>query len=397
MLKVKTYGGNKIGGCVTEISNKTAKIIFDYGSNLDDTPQFNIEGLTKGTPQYDAVFISHYHLDHIGEISKILDGIPIYIEETTKKIYDIMCDFNNKPRINAETFKFGEVIEKFGNLKIKPYRVDHSAYNSAMFVIKDDEEKALYTGDFRDNGYKGDKIIPTIKEIGQVDYLITEGTNIKSNSHIIKKEESLVEELSKICEKYDQVFVLMSSSNIDRITTLIKACCKTKHILIQDIYMAHLTSTIQREDGINIPNPNTFDNVMVYKPKYFNDKEDDFKNKYLNCFENKNKSSMLYRPFVMNIRSSMLKDLETFYFKGNILTNACLIHSMWENYKKKEDIKEFLEKAKNLGITLIEKDIHTSGHASEKLIEEVRKITNPKETYIIHTESSEENKMENQI
>ena len=396
MLKIKTYGGDKIGGCITEISSSNVKIIFDYGTNLDDTQQIDIEGLTTGEPKYNAVFISHYHLDHIGEISKISKEIPIYIEETTKKLYDIICDFNSKPRINAKTFKFGNVIEgkKLGNLKVTPYRVDHSAYNSTMFVVTDGEEKALYTGDFRDNGYTGDKLIPTIKEIGQVDYLITEGTNIGNNTHILKKEERLVNEFEEIFKQYKQIFIMMSSSNIDRITTILKACNKTKHILIQDLYMAHLTTLIQKEDHKNIPNPVTFDNVMVYKPKYLKNKKDkDFKKKYFDSFSEKNKNSMLYKPFVMNIRTSMLRDLETFKYKGNMLTNACLVYSMWGRYKEKEDIKSFIEKAKDLGITLIEKDIHTSGHASEELIEQVKRIVNAREVFTIHTQNNRKEKM----
>ena len=51
MLKIKTYGGEKIGGCITEISSKNAKVILDYGTNLDDTKQINIEALTKGQTQ----------------------------------------------------------------------------------------------------------------------------------------------------------------------------------------------------------------------------------------------------------------------------------------------------------------------------------------------------------
>ena len=388
MLKIKTYGGEKIGGCITEISSKNAKIILDYGTNLDDTKQIDIEGLTKGKPQYDAVFISHYHLDHIGEINNILEEIPIYIEETTEKLYDVICDFSSKPQIKAKTFKFGEDIQ-IKDLKVSSYRVDHSAYNSAMFVITDGEEKVLYTGDFRDNGYTGDKLIPTIKEIGQVDYLITEGTNIGNNTHILKKEDSLVNEFADICNKYNQVFVMMSASNIDRITTMLKACNKTKHIFIQDIYMAHLTSLIHKEDRKNIPNPITFDNVMVYKPRYFRNKKDEkFKEKYLYSFSDKNKTSILYRPFLMNVRTSMLSDLEMFDFKGNILTNACLIYSMWGGYKEKEEMKTFIEEVQKLGITLIEKDIHTSGHASEELIEKVKELVRPKEVFTIHTESN---------
>ena len=339
-----------------------------------------------------AVFISHYHLDHIGEVSNILEEIPIYIEETTKKLYDIICDFSGKPRIEAKTFRFGQVLEgkEFGDVKITPYRVDHSAYNSTMFVITDEEETALYTGDFRDNGYTGGALIPTLKKIGKVDYLITEGTNIGSKSHILEKEESLVEEFANIAREYKQVFVLMSSSNIDRITTMLKACNQTKHILIQDIYMAHLTSFIQKEDKKNIPNPVTFDNVMVYKPRYMKRKKDEFRKQYLQSFQGKNKSSMLYKPFMMNIRTSMLEDLEMFEFKGDILTNACLVYSMWGGYKEKEEIQNFLKRVQELGITVIQKDIHTSGHASEELIDEVKKITSPKKVFTIHTKETEE-------
>lgn len=259
-------------------------------------------------------------------------------------------------------------------------------YNSSMFVITDKEEKVLYTGDFRDNGYTGDKLIPTINKIGNVDYLIIEGTNIGNNSHILKKEESLVEEFVDICKKYEQVFVLMSASNIDRITTMLKASAKTKHILIQDIYMANLTSLIQKEDKKNIPNPITFDNVMVYSPIYLLDKSQKFKNRYIYSFMEKTKCSSLYKPFMMNIRTSMLIDLSMFKFKRNILTNACLVYSMWGGYKEKEEMKAFIKKVQNLGITLIEKDIHTSGHASKELIEKVKEIVSPKKVFTIHTE-----------
>ena len=383
-MEIKTYEANKIGGCITEIKSGSTKIIFDYGNNLDDTPQIDIEGLTYGKPKYEAVFISHYHLDHIGAIDKILDDIPIYVEETTKKLYDIICDFQSKPRIKVETFTFNKDISLKNNIKVKAFKVDHSAYNSAMFVIDNGKKKALYTGDFRNNGYTGNKLIHTFKEIGKVDYLITEGTNIGDNSHIIKKERKLVNDFATIMRKYNQVFVLMASSNIDRITTILKACNKTNHILIEDIYMAHLATTIFKEDNVTIPNPISFDNVMVYKPQYFNRKDEYFKNNYLNCFNNRNNSKMLYKSFTMNVRPSMINDLKIFKRK-KILTNACLIYSMWGGYKEKEDIKKLIKEAENLGITLIEKEMHTTGHASKELINEIIKITGSSTVYIVHT------------
>lgn len=386
MMEIKTYEANKIGGCITEIRSGNTKLIFDYGSNLDDTPQIEIEGLTYGKPLYEAVFISHYHLDHIGAIDKILDDIPIYVEKTTKKLYDIICDFQSKPRVKVETFTFNKDIALTNNIKVKAFKVDHSAYNSAMFVIDDGKEKALYTGDFRDNGYTGNKLIPTFKKIGKVDYLITEGTNVGDNSHIIRKELSLVKEFETIMRKYNQVFVLMASSNIDRITTILKACNKTNHILIEDIYMAHLATTIFREDNVIVPNPISFDNVMVYKPYYFNKKDEYFKSKYLNSFNDKNNNTMLYQPFTLDIRTSMLGDLRMFKRK-HILTNACLIYSMWGGYKEKEDINTFIREAKKLGITLIKKELHTTGHASKELINEIIEITGSPQVIMIHTNS----------
>ena len=40
-------------------------------------------------------------------------------------------------------------------------------------------------------------------------------------------------------------------------------------------------------------------------------------------------------------------------------------------------------KIQELEITLIEKDIHTSGHASEELIERVKEIVEPKDFYLL--------------
>ena len=74
-------GTNQIGGCITEISTKNTKIIIDFGTDLDETRDFEISGLTKDKSIYDAVFITHSHLDHIGLINKINDDILVFVEE----------------------------------------------------------------------------------------------------------------------------------------------------------------------------------------------------------------------------------------------------------------------------------------------------------------------------
>ena len=60
-MRVKVLKGtNQIGGAYTEISTNTTKILLHLGLDLDDVVRLpNIDGLTCGEPQYDAVCISH--------------------------------------------------------------------------------------------------------------------------------------------------------------------------------------------------------------------------------------------------------------------------------------------------------------------------------------------------
>ena len=61
-------GQNQIGGNIVEISTDKTKILLDVGLELDDEKNKSlpkVDGLFdyKG---YDAIFVSHYHGDHLG-------------------------------------------------------------------------------------------------------------------------------------------------------------------------------------------------------------------------------------------------------------------------------------------------------------------------------------------
>lgn len=78
-------GTKQIGGCVTEITSGDTRIFIDLGSELPGEDgvipkeRLSIDGLTKGEPRCDGVFFTHIHGDHIGQIGRILPGIPIYM------------------------------------------------------------------------------------------------------------------------------------------------------------------------------------------------------------------------------------------------------------------------------------------------------------------------------
>lgn len=375
-------GTNQIGGCITEITSKTTRILIDFGTDLeDDKESFELDGLTYGKSKYDAVFITHSHIDHIGLINKINKDIPIYVEEISLKIYSTTCDFCMEDNLSRKinTFKIYDVI-KIKDIKVTPYRVDHSSYNSCMFMIECENKKILHTGDFRLHGRKKDETLNNLNKIGKVDLLITEGTSLSRDLLEYETEEELEKEALNYMKKYDQVFIMHSSANIDRTISFIKAALKTGKNYILDLFTYSLNKVINLNITVD------YKRIFVWIPFRYSFKDEDFKNKYMN-FDN---SSCFGKRYAMNIKSSMLDDIKKLKEKG-LITNACLIYSMWPGYiEKEEKLRKFISEIKAIGIEF--KMLHTSGHADINSMKKINEITKPDKTIIIHTENREKGK-----
>lgn len=94
---------DQIGGCVTLISTDTTKICIDFGKNLPGSrykDDVEVVGLTSGEAQYDAVFFTHYHGDHIGCFEKLLPDIPLYMSSLCRDVlintYAALARHDNK-------------------------------------------------------------------------------------------------------------------------------------------------------------------------------------------------------------------------------------------------------------------------------------------------------------
>ena len=75
-------GTHQIGGCVTEIEHERYKVFIDFGTPLPGSgggKLFPIEGLTTGDVSRSALFISHYHGDHIGNVCEVSNLSLIHI------------------------------------------------------------------------------------------------------------------------------------------------------------------------------------------------------------------------------------------------------------------------------------------------------------------------------
>ncbi len=233
-MQIKIHrGADQIGGCITEISTSTSKIIIDMGAELpnnDKEPQgVEIHGLTQGEKNYNAVFFTHYHGDHIGLYKTILPEIPLYMGKAAKEIFEKLTkrvDVNCLSLVQKfNTFEVGKKI-LIGDISITPFLVDHSAYDAYMFLIKADNKTLLHTGDFREHGLRGSKLIAMLEKfVGQVDVLITEGTMLSRDDKHIKSEFEIMHTAKELIKNSNKkyVFVLCSSTNIDRIACFNKA------------------------------------------------------------------------------------------------------------------------------------------------------------------------------
>jgi len=195
-MKITIHRGiDQIGGCITEIATNKARILIDLGQNLPDgegvvhddlANRESIENLTKGV---DAVFYTHYHGDHLGLFHLVPDNINQYIDRVAKRValckHQRLSYIKGREEISVNeiakieqmfTFEPKQEIE-IGDIRVIPYFVSHSAYDSYMFLIEANGKRILHTGDFRGHGYLSKGLLPTIKKLilpqGKIDFLIT--------------------------------------------------------------------------------------------------------------------------------------------------------------------------------------------------------------------------------
>ena len=389
-------GQNQIGGSVIEVATEKAKIILDAGMEMDeDTPHpMDIPGLFYGQPGYDAIVISHHHLDHVGLLGCALHEIPVYMGKSAYEIYAFSQSYLHKPIHDVACFLEKSRSFDVGDIRITPFLCDHSAFDSYMLLIESCGQKLLYTGDYRSHGrmdYR--KLLEQLPD--EVDVMITEGTTLTRNDAEVVSEEDIERIAEDAIRSYcGPVFIVASSSNISRIVSLFKATIHNHRIFAYDTY----TAQIALRSKLSIPNPDTFDEkyLRVFIVNTYVDGEYSFLQKYSR--HKIGRGALAKRPFAAMIRGSMLgwvekmaEDIKSETQKDKAFENGLLIYSMWEGYKTKDDksgqkLRDLLDYVKSEGMEIM--DIHTSGHADAQTIQQLIEKVNPRHIIPVHTENA---------
>ena len=374
-MKIHIHRGeNQIGGNIIEIATDRTKILLDVGLDLDEEKNKalpNIEGLFDEAG-YDAVFVSHYHGDHLGLAYQIHKDIPLFMGEKSTKIIQTSDAYKGMPTLMPQGFLEHKKEIVIGDIAVTPYLCDHSAFDSYMLLCEADGESILYTGDFRGNGRKPyDWLLSELPV--KVDKLICEGTTLSRNGYVAVTERKLEEQaVAEFRNTRGPIFVLQSSTNIDRIVTMYRAAKRCGRKFLQELYMAEVASAI----GGSIPNP-AFSDVYAFitNPDRYD---------ALTKYRRMGKEGMAKTPFVMCVRSTMLSYLQslskTVDFEGGLL-----VYSMWSGYQQQPGMSRFLKACEEMGLRFI--TLHTSGHADAETIQRLIARVNPSEIIPVHTEN----------
>lgn len=368
-------GKNQIGGNIIEISTEKTKILLDAGLELDGRNTLpDIRGLFDFAG-YDAIFVSHYHSDHLGLVYRAHKDIPVYMGEGCYKIVSASDRYKSRDTITPKGFLRHRQKIVIGDITVTPFLCDHSAFDSYMLLCEADEESVLYTGDFRSNGRKPfEWLLNSLPK--KVDKLICEGTTLSRDGYVPQTETALEEKAAKLfSETRGPVFVLQSSMNIDRIVTMYRAARKTGRVFLEEAYMAEIATAA----GEHIPNPQ-FADVYAFitsSSRY----------KFIEKYQRKiGKSTIAQKRFVMCVRTSMLDYLKSL---SELMSfeNGVLVYSFWSGYRETESMKPFLTECEKMGLRI--EILHTSGHADEGTIRKLIQRVNPSVLIPVHTENAE--------
>ena len=369
-MKIKIHRGtHQIGGSAIEISTVSTRIILDFGNELSLDEKYkpinlDIDGITKAVSDCDGIVISHYHMDHLGQLTAALPEIPLYMGMLSKEVAMISAEYQDKDLylrlLGANIFRGGEAFT-IGDIRIRPLVIDHSAVDSYMFVIEAEGKRVLYTGDFRMHGLRSHIVEKLVKTyIGEVDVLITEGTSLSSDADNYISEAAVLDDISSYIQDGKYVFIMCSSTNIDRIMGIWQNM-PTDKVLICDAYQKRILDTVINNVYYKSSLYRRQDRPLVLDigkyPKYYMD----------NGFVSLARATENY---ISHIQEFPKDDVR-------------IIYSMWTGY-----IEENLA-LKTLLETYPTYICHASGHVSKDDLNKFIELVNPDAVIPVHTDNPE--------
>lgn len=398
-MRITLHRPNQIGGCITEIvSSKGTRIFVDLGHNLPKGDQESEDeyasekAITDLIGDARAIFYTHIHGDHFELFRYVPDWIDQYIGPLAHEIimtkYRHMSNATELKENCLKCLKKLELVKEYrkgrpitiDDITVTPFQVSHSSADSYMLKIKCDGKTILHTGDFRGHGYMGNgiyKVIDKFHIAGNVDILITEGTNVDNNTKSILPEYVLKKEFKEVFRQYKNTFIICSSTDADRLESIYSANKESvRRPFIVDTYQKDILCLIDKyAENEKLLYHFNIDDICSYSPSV-----------------EKMDNMMRCHGLVMLLRCS--EKFQSYLEK--ILPwckpeETCLVYSQYHGYIDKREgntafnqkLYDFVEQFRERGC-FVKEDLHTSGHASKQDLARLCEQVNPKVIIPIH-------------
>ncbi|KLU61956.1 ribonuclease J 2 [Peptococcaceae bacterium CEB3] len=397
------HGGvNVIGGTKLHLTSGTDELIFDFGATYEpgkgrfdqvltvrpgrETEDSraagvipNLSYLYSPTPsKHVAVFVSHFHLDHVGMLSYLDPSVPVYLSQPSFNLLrqlEVVGEGIGTHR-DLRVFPYGEWID-FGRLKVLPLPVEHDIPGATGFYVKTPEGTLAYTGDFRGHGLHPEVTTAFFARLGELgtNILVSEGTRACEAPRPDAYSES---EIGTVIESAvrpgKSAFFMIYNRNIDRIATFARAARSLGRELVLTPATHHLFRTLSPEE------------YRLARPAVFVTQE--FRVKGLPPWIAGLDVPRLTVPDIAREPARFLTELP--YANLNELVDlrpdggSCFIHS------DGPPLGEFDPAFRNLKQWLRDFDLalvfaRSSGHASPEYLKECVNLANPDILYPVHT------------
>lgn len=431
-MRVTVFGGaGEIGGNQILLEGREGKILLDFGRSFARESEFfhepylaprtieqlraldllpRIDGLYRGDvgePPVSGVFISHAHLDHMDYVRYIRDDVPLYVGECTWRIITArevtsprsvdykLAEFNDlcphfhgciisrRTFAGLQTFRTGKRIQA-GEFTVRPVHVDHSVPAAYGFVVEGQEGRVVYTGDIRFHGYKRNLSEDFLREAGEPDLLITEGTNIpgfrpSDEGEVLRKIEAVMQKARGL------VAASFSVLDMDRMRTFLTAAARAGRKLVISMRQAALMELLRPEiEGgtIDFPVKLGDPDMLIYR----REKKSTYRweEKLIRNFPTVDSSWVSEHQRDILLFSTYYDMLELMAIRPE--PGSVLIYSESEPWDEEGEIefRKLENWLEHLGLPLIH--IHASGHANPLDLREMVERLRPKKVLMVHSE-----------
>ncbi|MCJ7575801.1 MAG: MBL fold metallo-hydrolase [Dehalococcoidia bacterium] len=407
-MHITIYRGTKeIGGTLIEVKTDTTRILIDAGyplflnnapidDNIAKLPHTELLALgvlpkierlyAWDDAGFDAVVISHAHIDHYGLLKYVNSAIPVHMSAGTERLIQISQRFRICDSFGSEVRRFRMYRSfRIGDIELKPYLMDHSAFDAAAFEINTEGKTVIYSGDFRGHGRKSvclDRFIAAAKK--RPDVLLIEGSMLgRIDEQTMTEgglEDAVVERMQRVnCPLLFQC----SSQNIDRLVSFYRASLRLKRMFVVDIYTANVLHELrQLKNNLPYPSPE-YPNIKVFFPyrltqRIFDDIGEEYARRFAEYHISRERIKEVQNHIIMTCRPSMRIDIQKCGVHDGVF-----LYSLWRGYRDEAYQQTFEKSLAKAGFSL--EALHTSGHATIADIKRVINGLDPQKLIPIHT------------